>query len=145
MSEIRERILDKIQPEPNTGCWLWMGALTFGYGRFWVNGRNARAHRISYEAFVGPIPDGLVIDHTCRQKSCVNPEHLEVVTHKENVRRGLTGYAIRDKCRSGKHKITAVSFFTYPNGWRRCRQCRTESQRRRRADEIAASDAKAHA
>ena len=81
-----------VSPEPNTGCWLWMGTVTAGgadpYGRFW-NGRMAYAHRVSFELFKGPIPEGLVIDHLCRTPACVRPEHLEAVTPKENTRRAV--------------------------------------------------------
>src|SRR6202030_118623 len=71
-------------PEPNSGCWLWLGACNeFGYGKF----GKVKAHRFSYEREKGPIPDGLEIDHLCRNKSCVNPDHLEAVTHGENRRR----------------------------------------------------------
>mgnify|MGYP001608992284 FL=1 len=70
-------------------CWNWvMGKTRNGYGRRWVNGKHAMAHRIIYEQLKGPIPEGLSLDHLCRNPSCVNPNHLESVTHTENVRRG---------------------------------------------------------
>ncbi len=81
---------DKIMPEPNSGCWFWLGALSRGYGSL----KNARAHRVAYEMTIGPIPEGLVIDHLCRVTSCVNPDHLEAVTQAENVRRGLTCFRL---------------------------------------------------
>lgn len=72
------------------GCWVWTGACNSdGYGNFLFEGANWRAHRWSYERLVGPIPDGLVIDHLCCVTRCVNPAHLEPVTHLENVRRGI--------------------------------------------------------
>lgn len=74
-------------------CWLWQGSLyDNGYGRFCPGGRskNMRAHRFSYEHFNGPIPDGLQIDHTCEERACVNPAHLEAVTGQENIIRGHT-------------------------------------------------------
>lgn len=68
------------------GCWNWTAALNaFGYGRF----RGLLAHRVSYESLVGPIPDGLELDHLCRNRKCVRPEHLEPVTHDENYRRAI--------------------------------------------------------
>lgn len=131
MSDLKERILDNIQCEPNTGCHFWMGSVNDkGYGYIRVSGRLLRVHRVAYEAFVGPIPDGLQIDHLCRQRSCVNPEHLEAVTRSENVLRGLSGYAIRNKCKSGKHEITETSFYTSPCGNRQCRQCRRNNKLR---------------
>lgn len=87
-----ERFMDRVSPEPNSGCWLWTGAtLSNGYGTFspkQVRGERIYAHRHAYETFVGPIEVGLVIDHLCRVRCCVNPDHLEVVTRGENVRRG---------------------------------------------------------
>lgn len=71
-------------------CWVWQKAISStGYGSFYYDGRVQRAHRISYMHYVGPIPDNLVLDHLCRNKACVNPAHLEVVTHKTNVLRGI--------------------------------------------------------
>lgn len=72
-------------------CWLWIGAISStGYGNFWLSGRYISAHRASYEYAVGPIPDGLHIDHLCRVRQCVNPSHLEPVTQRENTLRGET-------------------------------------------------------
>lgn len=77
-----------ISPEPNTGCWLWMGATqSRGYGHLRVCDRDTLAHRFSYEHYVGAIPDGLTIDHLCCVSVCVNPAHLEPVTREENIRR----------------------------------------------------------
>jgi hypothetical protein len=71
-----------------TGCWLWIGSHdTHGYGQIHIKGKQCGAHRIIYERHKGPIPDGLEIDHLCGNKACVNPDHLEIVTHKINVRR----------------------------------------------------------
>lgn len=74
-----------------TPCWIWAGGTSEdGYGRAWANGRQIPAHRHYYELHVGPIPEGLVLDHLCRIPSCVNPGHLEPVTPAENVRRGTS-------------------------------------------------------
>ena len=84
-----DRFLDSISPEPNSGCWLWTKCGTHnGYGWIKRNGKHQYAHRTSYELFVGPIPEGLQIDHLCRVRCCVNPRHLEPVTRSENIRRG---------------------------------------------------------
>lgn len=75
----------------STGCWEWTGSKhsqEHPYGIFFLHNKKERAHRISYELFVGKIPDGLHIDHLCRNKSCINPAHLEVVTHVQNIMRG---------------------------------------------------------
>lgn len=83
-----DRFLDKV--EATLLCWHWRGALSSqGYGVFYLSrGRYCLAHRFSYETFVGPIPLGLVLDHLCRDRACVNPEHVEPVTNAENIRRG---------------------------------------------------------
>lgn len=74
--------------ENEKGCWNWTGTLSKGYGVMKVHSRSTRVHRLMYEVFVGPIPEGLVIDHLCKNKQCVNPEHLEAVTSRENTLRG---------------------------------------------------------
>lgn len=68
-------------------CWLWAGPLRDGYGRFWLDGRFHQAHRWLYEYLVEPIPSGFQMDHLCKTRSCVNPDHLEVVTQRENMER----------------------------------------------------------
>lgn len=83
----RERF--EVKVNRTDSCWIWSGAIHGnGYGVFRWNGRNGQAHRFSYEAHKGAIPVGLVIDHLCRVRNCVNPDHLEAVTQGENLRRG---------------------------------------------------------
>ena len=101
--EYRDRFLDKVSPEPNSGCWLWIGAMrNRGYGSFQFRGGQWRAHRAAYEMFIGPIPDGLFVTHSCDTPSCVNPRHLSVGTHTDNMRdmrgrdRSLRGTRHRD-------------------------------------------------
>lgn len=107
-------------------CWLWSGpGDKKGYVRF-RNEMNKKAfiHRWSYELFVGPIPEGLTIDHLCRNTNCANPEHLEPVTRIENIARGTQGKYQRDKthCYRG-HPFTPENTYVNPEGHRSCRIC----------------------
>jgi len=82
-----ERFWSKVKKSNN--CWEWISAKTeAGYGEFYYKGKPVYAHRLSYELLIGEIPDGLHIDHLCRNRGCVNPEHLEPVKQGENLRRG---------------------------------------------------------
>ena len=112
-----------------SGCWLWVAGTSSGYGRFYLNPRRraTRAHRVAYEALIGPIPDGLTIDHLCRVRHCVNPSHMEPVTSRENTLRGNGPTAVHARqtyCRRG-HEFTFEN--TYMEGRnkkrRRCRIC----------------------
>lgn len=83
--DLPPRILDKIEPEPNSGCWLWTGAIGSGaYGNIQWHGRTWRAHRLVYQLLVGSIPKP-TLNHDCRARSCVNPSHLTPMTMKENM------------------------------------------------------------
>ena len=131
---ILERFEAKYIPEPNCGCWLWTASLDGkGYGQFQIGTRAAqklvRAHRFAYEQAKGPIPKGLDLDHKCRVRSCVNPDHLEPVTRSENLRRGVgptltkVRRAAQTHCKRG-HPL---------DGWngssRFCKICRAHSIR----------------
>lgn len=73
----------------DTACWLWCGEINRnGYGRVWIGGKRLMTHRVVYELLVGPIEDGLVLDHLCRNRRCCNPKHMEPVTVRENTLRG---------------------------------------------------------
>lgn len=105
------------------GCWLWTGdANNVGYGKVRRNGKAHRAHRYAYEQLVGPIPEGLTLDHLCRVRLCVNPAHLEPVTLRENVMRGTSVTAINAKkthCPRG-HEYDRIYA-----GHRKCQTCDT--------------------
>jgi hypothetical protein len=128
-----------------SGCWEFQGSRTpTGYGVAWDGTKHTSAHRVSYELLVGPIPDGLEIDHNCRNRACCNPAHLEPVTHLENLRRrprssqrhpgNTTNHPSRRKthCIRG-HEFSTENTITYTGGKRQCRTCHTEAQKRRRA------------
>ena len=109
-----------------SGCWLWLGYTDRkGYGIFGVSsGKTVKAHRFSYELFVGPIPEGLPLDHLCRTRNCVNPFHLEPVTNQENVIRGFRARTAKTHCKNG-HELTESNTYHHPKtGWRDCRKCR---------------------
>ena len=81
-----QRFEQKVCPEPNSGCWLWMGAVSSsGYGNLKFGASYANAHRVAYELYVGHIPDGMQICHKCDVKLCVNPDHLFVGTRQDNM------------------------------------------------------------
>ena len=120
-----------------SGCWLWAGTIdNNGYGKFEVTierfvRRVFSSHRFSYELYKGPIPAGLHIDHLCRVRNCVNPEHLEVVTPRENVLRGIGLSAINSKkthCKNG-HEFTPGNT-RIKKGSRICISCARESDRK---------------
>ena len=124
---ITERFFNKIFIADLDGCWLWAGTIEHnGYGRIKGINKNMFAHRLSYNLFKGMIPDGLQIDHLCRNRRCVNPEHLEPVTSWENLMRGRSP-AHRTQCPKG-HKYTTDNTYWWErpnrkNPTRICRQC----------------------
>lgn len=112
----------------DSGCMLWLGGLNgVGYGQFYgTGGERIYAHRWSYEHHVGPIPEGLVLDHLCRVRNCVNPDHLEPVTHAENILRGegpSARHAQKSHCPAG-HLYAGRNLYVHPTkGYRTCREC----------------------
>jgi hypothetical protein len=134
-----ERFWSKVRP---TGfCWEWTAAtFTNGYGQFQMNGSPKLAHRVAYELLVGPIPEGLTLDHLCRVKHCVNPDHLDPVTQAENnarypgVRTGGRDKQLMTHCKRG-HEFTPENTGRQPNGRKTCRKCSRNRQRVYRAKE----------
>ncbi len=122
-----ERFFAKVV-KTGTGCWLWTAAKNDdGYGLFSgrPGGGTVRAHIWSYEHAVGPVPDGLQLDHLCRKRSCVNPAHLEPVTSAENTMRGESLQAVnaaKTHCKRG-HEFTPENTYVTSSGSRSCRVC----------------------
>lgn len=137
MDDLLERFEARYIPEPNSGCWLWIGALQNGYGSIKKEGRNYPAHRLSYEMNKGAIPGGLVIDHLCRVPSCVNPDHLEPVTIGENISRGDNHHRRKTHCPKG-HEYTPENTKIYGPS-RFCRACNLERSREWRIKNAIAS------
>jgi hypothetical protein len=130
-----ERFASSVRVD-ESGCWIWTGT-TVAKGRngaLSVNGRKELAHRFSYRLAHGSIPDGLELDHLCRVPLCVNPAHLEPVTHLENLRRGPGS---KTHCVNG-HQFTPENTRRMPNGWRRCRACERVHEERRQPRRRAA-------
>lgn len=121
-----DRFWSKVR-ETASGCWEWTaGQNGVGYGSYYLDGRQRLAHRLAYAEMVGPIPDGLHIDHICRNRLCVNPDHLDPVTQRVNNLRGVGVYAVnaaKSECANG-HPLTGANLMLRGrDGSRRCRAC----------------------
>jgi len=134
---VLDRIAEKIDFFGEDGCWVWLAAKTWeGYGQVKHKGQMRLAHRVAYQVTVEEIPDGLVCDHLCRNTSCVNPDHIEIVTNQENTKRG--DYTNRRRkmlasthcCRG--HEWSEKNTYVDARGYKICRPCGTENKRRSR-------------
>lgn len=141
--QLRQRFSSKV--DKTDSCWNWTGTTQGGsrggYGQLWADGKMRQAHRVSYELHIGPIPDGLTIDHLCRNTRCVNPEHLEPVTQQENNHRGNTVSGVnsrKTKCHNG-HELSGDNLRMWIDkrgrSHRHCRTCARDNMRRYRAQD----------
>jgi hypothetical protein len=113
--------------DTNSGCWLWLGRVDeIGHGTLKVANRARGAHRVSYEAFVGPIPDGFILHHRCGTPACVNPQHLEPMTSPDNLRRH---FRLQTHCKRN-HPLSGDNLYLH-NGRRQCRACKLAAKSER--------------
>lgn len=126
MTNLPDKFTDKFTIN-DEGCWIWNAWTNkYGYGRFHFDGTKQYVHRIAYKVLIGPIPDGLVLDHLCRVRNCCNPQHLEPVTNAENSQRGINYNRDKTHCPQG-HEYSVENTYTYirktGNVNRKCRTC----------------------
>ena len=121
-----DRVDGLVHEETNSGCWLLESAPNSnGYGRIQIDGVRGLAHRVMYEHHVGTVPEGLDLDHLCRNRECCNPSHLEPVTRRENLMRGETipaMHAAKTHCKRG-HEFSPENTYVRKNGTRWCKRC----------------------
>lgn len=123
-----EILLSRYTPVPESGCWIWDGPVEAakGYGQVWFKGKTLKAHRFFYEQLRGVIPNNLTLDHLCRVRCCVNPDHLEAVSSRTNVLRGTglsANFAKQTACKNGHEFTEANTYFSKRNNSRTCRTC----------------------
>lgn len=134
----RNTLIDSLDAkiETSSGCWSWLACTNHaGYGVIRFEQKNYLVHRLVYTLLIGPIPEGLVLDHLCRTPSCTNPAHLEPVTLAENVRRGNAGkvnnrQAEKTHCTRGGHPLSGDNLYVCPRGKRECKACRKAAIKR---------------
>lgn len=124
-----KRFSQKIHKTDN--CWIWLGCPTsWGYGQIREGNKYYKAHRLSYLIHKGEIPEGLVVDHLCSNRICVNPDHLEAVTQRTNVLRGIgltSQNAKKTECHIG-HEFSSKNTYVDSKGHRHCKKCRAIHQ-----------------
>lgn len=135
----QERLENNSMSALPSDCMIWMRRTDVGgYGRMSYLGVERPAHRVAYELKYGPVPEGMIMDHLCRVRGCVNPDHVEPVTNRENTIRGVAAEVNGERmksithCPSG-HPYSSDNTYIRPNGWRTCRTCHREQERERRA------------
>lgn len=133
--KIEKRFWSKVSLPDEGGCMSWLASKNpFGYGQIKVGFRPVVAHRVSYALRVGTVPEGMEIDHLCRNRVCVAPNHLEAVTHRVNMLRGKTIGAENSRkthCKHG-HEFSYENTYMTPTGARQCRTCRNRRHREMR-------------
>lgn len=134
------RFWSKVREAPALDCWEWTASTVDGYGRFRIGGTNRGAHIVAWEMLRGEISDGLQLDHLCRNRACVNPWHLDVVTLRVNTLRGESFAAVNARkthCDRG-HEFTSENTYGWSDGHRRCRVCTRKQQREYRRNRTPA-------
>jgi hypothetical protein len=128
-----DRFWRKVVEEPD-GCWHWTACRSSnGYGKVSSGGRSSYAHRVAHEALVGPIAEGMTLDHLCRVRHCVRPDHAEQVPNRENLRRGTSPTAENGRkthCAREGHPLSGDNLYVNPRGERECRACRAAANAR---------------
>ena len=126
-----DRFMSKVAPEAITGCWLWTAHVSKdGYGRFGIGRKAHEAHRVSFKLFNGNIGENLCVDHICKVRSCVNPNHLRLLTREENSKNQINANSLKKVCKNGHE-------FSLRNNKRICRECQAKASQKYRKEHTA--------
>lgn len=133
ITKLPEQLQENICVDPSSECWMWTAhRFDNGYGDIWIDGVHAKAHRVVYEVFLGPLPpfDEVELHHTCEMRHCVNPQHLHLVTRQRHMEIDRRHDQLRSKthCVHG-HAFTPENTYIRPNGRRRCKECHNVNNR----------------